>query len=156
MRLPVRTVVLLVLLLFLGLFAVINWGAFSAPAELSLLVTSITAPVGVIMLGVVGAMSVLYLAFLAQTETKNLLEASKANKQLEKARALAEKAEASRFSELQELLTGELTEIKEMQKELLAQSEAAAVDLAETVLGETEELAKRIDEVEGSGGDEED
>jgi uncharacterized integral membrane protein len=149
MRLHVRTIILLVFLLLLLIFAGINWAAFTESTTLSLLVTSFTAPIGLLMLGVVGFFAVLYVVFLGQIKTKSLLEASRSSKQLEKARALAEKAESSRFAELHQLLETELTEIKSLQREMLTQSETAAVDLAETVLGETEDLARRLDEVEG-------
>ena len=148
MKLHVRTIVLLVLFALLALFAGINWSAFTAPADLNLLVTRVSAPVGVVMLAVVAALGALYVIFLAQLETKSLLETSRTRKQLEKAQSLAEKAEASRFNELMVYLEEELPAIRRMQEELLTQSETAAVDLAETVLSETEVLDKRLKDVE--------
>ena len=64
-------------------------------------------------------------------------------------RALADKAEASRFQQLDDFLREELSEIRRLQREQLEQSEVAAVDLATTVLGETSVLERRLDDVEG-------
>ncbi|NNM34158.1 MAG: hypothetical protein HKO53_13875 [Gemmatimonadetes bacterium] len=74
---------------------------------------------------------------MAKYQTQVLLERAHAAKDLDKARALAEKAEESRFEELKDLLVPELAEIRNAQSEMLEQSERAAVDLAETVLGQT-------------------
>jgi len=48
---PLRTVVVLVVLAFVGLFAALNWSAFLAPTPLSLGFAQVQAPRGLIMLG---------------------------------------------------------------------------------------------------------
>ena len=62
MKLP--TVALLILLAVVALFTALNWAAFTAPAQLSLIVTTVQAPLGVLMLFLVGAITAAFLAFV--------------------------------------------------------------------------------------------
>jgi len=57
---------LLVLLLFGGMvvFAAANWNAFMAPTTLSLLIASIQAPLGLIMLGFSAILTGVFLVFI--------------------------------------------------------------------------------------------
>lgn len=141
MKLELRTVVLLIASLLLLVFAGLNWAAFTEPTDLRLAFTTIRAPLGLTMLAVVGFLTLFYGLVMAKYQTQVLLERAHAAKDLDKARALAEKAEVSRFQELREFLGQELGEIRKAQTEILEQSERAAVDLAETVLDRTSERA---------------
>ena len=65
-----RTLFLFLVLALTGLFALLNWQAFTAPTTLSLVFGTVEAPVGVIMLGVVlvlGAMCLAYLIYVQGT-----------------------------------------------------------------------------------------
>jgi uncharacterized integral membrane protein len=99
---------LLGILVGLGIFAALNWTAVSAPTDLNLLFRRVEAPLGVILLGVTAAVTVLYIAFLAWLETVALLEARRTARELNAQRELAQRAEASRYSELREFLAAEL------------------------------------------------
>lgn len=103
-----RTLALLLALAALAAFAAINWSAFTAPATLSLVFTTVEAPLGVVMLAVAGAIAVLSLAFIAYLQTSVLLDARRHARELEASRALAEQAEASRLTELRGYLEAEL------------------------------------------------
>ena len=58
---PLRTVLLLIVLAAVALFAVLNWSAFLAPTTLSLGVAVVQAPLGLIMLGLIGILTVAFL-----------------------------------------------------------------------------------------------
>lgn len=148
MKIQVRTVVLGVMLLAVLVFAGLNWTGFSEPTELSLLVTTVTAPIGLVMLGVVALLTVFFTIVVARYHMQLLMETSRTAKELEKVRSLAERAEESRLQELREYLAEELGEIRRLQQEQLEQSEAAAVDLAETLFGEATNFRSRLEHLE--------
>jgi hypothetical protein len=104
----VRTVVLLVVLIAVGLFTALNWTVFSAPTPLSLGFRTVEAPLGMILVGVIVGLSILYLVFLTWLETSALLEARRYGRELLAQRQLAENAEASRLAELRRMLEAEL------------------------------------------------
>ena len=109
---PLRTVLLLILLAGVALFAALNWGAFLAPTTLSLGVAEVQAPLGLIMLGLIAIITTLFLAYLVYLQTTVLMEARRHAKELQVQRALADQAEASRFTELRAHLDSRLDEIQ--------------------------------------------
>ena len=96
----IRTVALVLLLAALAVFVVVNWGAFTTPTSLSLLVGTIDAPLGLLMLMVTALLGVVFLAYVVWLQTSVLLESRRQNRELAAQRQLAEAAEASRFTEL--------------------------------------------------------
>lgn len=104
----ISTIVLLLVLAAIGVFAALNWQAFTQPTTLSLGVTSVTAPLGLIMLGILVTVSALFLAYLVTLQTSVLLETRRQARELQAHRALADQAEASRFTELRRFIETEL------------------------------------------------
>jgi len=147
-----RTLTVLVVLLLVALFAALNWSLITAPAEINLVVTRISAPVGLILLAVIAFLSVLYFVFLAMIETSALLEVRRYAREVEQARKLADKAEASRFAELKKFLEVELGGLKSGQ-EGLREHVSNAVEEArgalslehDTLKSQHGELGQRID-----------
>jgi len=109
---PLRTVLLLIVLAAVALFAALNWGAFLAPTTLSLGVAEVQAPLGLIMLGLIAIITTLFLAYLVYLQTMVLREARRHAKELQVQRQLADQAEASRFTELRAHLDSRLDEIE--------------------------------------------
>lgn len=107
----IRTLILLAILTVIIIFAALNWGAFTENTTLSLGVTSIQAPLGLIMLGLVAFVTVLFLVFLIYLQTTFLLEARRHTRELEASRKLADQAELSRFTELHGFIEAELQKI---------------------------------------------
>ena len=103
-----RTLLLVLALALTATFATVNWSAFVAPTTLSLVFTTIEAPLGLIMLAITAVIAVLFLAFIVYLQTSVLLEARRHAKALETQRQLADQAEASRFTELRAFLEREL------------------------------------------------
>lgn len=96
-----RTILLLAVFAVLAAFAALNWNAFMEPASLSLVFATVRAPLGVIMLGVVALLSALFLAYVVYLQGSVLIETRRHTRELQAQRELADKAEASRFAELQ-------------------------------------------------------
>ena len=106
-----RTLILLVVLILIGVFAVVNWKAIIAPTTLSFLVADVQAPLGLIMLGISALLMVLFLLYLVYLHTSVLLESRRQSRELQGQRELADKAEASRFTELRAFLETELRKL---------------------------------------------
>jgi uncharacterized integral membrane protein len=109
MRLP--TLFLLVVLTFILVFAGVNWSVITTPATVSLLVADIQAPIGLIMLGMIVMVTVLFLAFAVYLQTTVLLDARRHSRELQAQRELADQAEASRFTDLRGFLDAELRKL---------------------------------------------
>ena len=109
MRLP--TLFLLVVLTFILVFAGVNWSVITTPATVSLLVADIQAPIGLIMLGMIVVVTVLFLAFAVYLQTTVLLDARRHSRELQAQRELADQAEASRFTDLRGFLDAELRKL---------------------------------------------
>jgi hypothetical protein len=109
---PLRTVVLLMVVVAVAIFAALNWGAFMAPTTLSLGVARVQAPLGLIMLGLVAVLTALFLLYVVYLQTTVLLETRRHAKELQAQRELADQAEASRFTELRTYLETRLGEME--------------------------------------------
>ncbi len=136
----IRTLLLLIILVAIAVFATANWNAFMAPTALSLGFAEFQAPLGLIMLGLIILLTFLFLAFVVYLQATVLLETRRHAKELQVQRELADKAEASRFSELRTYLQAELgklyADIAQSRSEILAR-----VELSEQVLSTAVEQA---------------
>lgn len=103
----VRTGILLIVVLLIAGLAALNWGTLSAPAEVSLGVTQVTAPLGLLMLGLTALLGLFFLIYVLYLQSTVLLEARRHAKEMQVQRDLADKAEASRFTELRDFLAAQ-------------------------------------------------
>lgn len=103
-----RAIALFVVLLLIGLFALVNWTAFSTPTTLSLLVADVQAPLGLVMLGLVVFLALLFILWAVSMQASMLMESRRQSRELQAQRELADKAEASRFVELRTHLDTEM------------------------------------------------
>ena len=133
----IRTFLLLLTLAVVVLFAALNWSLFVTPTALSLGVAEVQAPFGLVMLGLMAFMAVLFLVFIVYLQSGVLLEARRNARELHNHRELADKAEASRFTELREYLSAELQTLAQQNAEfrtaMLARTEPLERDLQATV-----------------------
>jgi hypothetical protein len=109
---PLRNVLLLVVLVAVAVFAALNWSVIMAPTTLSLGFAEVQAPLGLVLLGVIALLSVLFLAYVVYLQSSVLLEARRHARELQASRELADQAEASRFTELRAHLDTRLTDIE--------------------------------------------
>ena len=146
-----RTLILVVLLAALALFAAINWQVFVAPTPLSLIVTQVQAPLGVIMLGFTVAIATAFLIFIVYMQAGVVLELRRQARALEAQRELADSAEASRFTELREYLARELSSLRtgtQPGNELQLKLDQLQHDLREEIHTAGNTLAAYIGELE--------
>jgi len=109
---PLRTVVLLVVLALVAVFAALNWTAFVAPTTLSFGVAQVQAPLGLIMLGLLAVLTTLFLLYVVYLQTTVIFEWRRHAKELQTQRELADQAEVSRFTELRTHVDTRLTELE--------------------------------------------
>ena len=140
-----RTLMILAVLVLIAVFSALNWSAFIAPTVLSLGFTSVEAPLGLILLGIVAVLTLLFLVYITYLQSTVLLESRRHARELHLQRDLAEQAETSRFNQLRtftetelEKLAGDLeqskslllTRLDEMERDLRAALEQTGNSLA--------------------------
>ncbi|MEF7616905.1 LapA family protein [Aquincola sp. MAHUQ-54] len=106
-----RTLLVLAVLALTAGFALLNWTAFATPTSLYLGFTTVEAPLGLIMLGLVALLSVVFVVWAISLQATLLMEQRRLNKELQAQRALADTAEASRFTELRSFIAAETLRI---------------------------------------------
>ena len=144
-----RNVILLLILVLMGLFAGFNWPLFIKRESLSLLVTRVEAPFGLILLILMGLFVIGYFLYSIGLEQSALLEVKKYARELLAQRKLADDAEASRFSELKKYLEAEFEAMKQVDNsKLLARLEQAEENLRDDIEKAGNTLAAYIGELE--------
>jgi uncharacterized integral membrane protein len=103
-----RALALFGVLVLTGLFAMLNWPAFMAPTSLSLGFMTVEAPLGLIMLGVIAVTTVAFTVWAMALQAGALRDARRMTRDLQVQRDLADRAEASRFTELRNFIAAEL------------------------------------------------
>lgn len=103
-----RAIALFAVVALIGLFALLNWTAFTTPTTLSLLFTDVQAPLGLVMLGLAVFLTLLFTVWAISMQASTLMEARRLNRELQAQRELADTAEASRFVELRSYVGAEL------------------------------------------------
>lgn len=99
-----RTISISIIVALIAVLAAFNWTALSTPMPVSLGITHIDAPLGVLMLALTILLSVFFIAYVLWMQGSVLMEARRHNKEMQGQRDLADKAEASRFTELRSVL----------------------------------------------------
>lgn len=103
-----HTLLFLLVLAAIAAFAALNWSVFIAPTDLSLGFTRVQMPLGLVMLGLLAFLAVLFLLYVVYLQGSALLETRRHSRELQANRELADQAEASRFTELHAFLAAEL------------------------------------------------
>ena len=107
-----RTLVLLLIVAATAALAVLNWTALSEPSPISLGVTTVEAPLGLIMLGLTVLLGVFFIAYVLSLQGSVLLDTRRHTKEMQAQRELADKAEASRFTELRAFLDAQHQQVQ--------------------------------------------
>ncbi|PKO92236.1 MAG: Signal transduction histidine kinase [Betaproteobacteria bacterium HGW-Betaproteobacteria-1] len=143
---------LLLLILLIAAFTMLNWGVFVAPAELSFGIVSAQLPFGLLMLGLMVVVTVLFILFAIYVQTAALLEVRRHARELQASRELAEKAEASRLTELRNVFEAAIQQQRNQQDSFEARLHARVDQLDNTLRASMEEstnsLAAYIGELE--------
>lgn len=134
-----RTIFLILCIMLVAAFAALNVDEFTRSSVLSLGFTTIQVPLGMVMLLLLVIATVVFLASTLYMQSVNLIETRKYARELNTQRELADKAEASRFTELRHYL--------EAQSAAALQREAAnATVLAERLAQTQTALIQRLEQ----------
>lgn len=115
-----RSLLLILTLAAIAALAVLNWYTLATPVPMSLGVTTVDAPLGVVMLALTSLLAVLFIAYVLWLQGSVLLETRRHGKEMQAQRELADKAEASRFTEMKVFLQ---TQSQETHSALMARIE---------------------------------
>ncbi len=96
--------VLLFIIVAITSLAALNWEALSVVSAVSVGLATFDAPLGLLMLGLTSLLGVLLVAYVLSLQGSVLLETRRHTKEMQAQRELADKAEASRFTELRAFL----------------------------------------------------
>lgn len=140
-----RSMVLVAAAVLIALFLLINWRPLATPLSLSFLIAKIEIPVGLAILGLLGLAAIAFAVSVGLWQRSVLAEYRHQAKELETQRMLAASAEASRFTELSNLLRSELAG---MDQRLTAAIEALRVELRETESSIAATLAEMDDRLQ--------
>jgi ABC-type multidrug transport system fused ATPase/permease subunit len=147
-----RTLLIMVVLGALIVFAALNWTAFVSPFTLSVGITTVEAPLGLVLLGIAGLLTLLFLIYIVFLQSSSLLESRRQARELQNQREIAEQAEASRFSQLRSFLEAELEKLARQndndQAALLAKLDALEHGLRSTVEQSVNSLAAYLGEID--------
>ena len=127
-----KSIFLVLFIAVVAAFVALNVEEFTRASVLSLGFTSVQAPLGLVMLALLAAVAVIFLGVMIYLQSSNLLETRNYARELSTQRELADKAEASRFTELRHYL------------EAQAASQQRREQAAEQVLGERFAAQNRV------------
>ena len=80
--------------------AVLNWNTLATSVPVSLGVVTVDAPLGIVMLALTALLAAFALAYVLWLQGSVLIETRRHGKEMQVQRELADKAEASRFTEM--------------------------------------------------------
>jgi uncharacterized integral membrane protein len=147
-----RTVLIVLVLGVVVVFALLNWSVFTAPTTLSIGFTTFEAPLGLILLGAIGALTLLFLIYLVYLQATALMESRQYSRELKNQRELADRAEESRFTELRSSLETELRRIGDQMADSNAvintRLDGLAHELRSAIEQSTNSLSAYIGEIE--------
>lgn len=135
----IRTIALILAIMLLAAFVALNLDEFMRGSVLSLGFMTVQVSLGLLMLVLLGAATAIFLGSALYLQSTNLLEMRKHTRELNAQRELADKAEASRFTELQTFLAAQAA--AEQQREA-----AAAAALTEHLARQQQALLARIEQ----------
>lgn len=134
-----RTIILVLVILLVAAFVALNVDEFTRISLLSLGFTTVQMSLGLVMLLLLVVVLVVFLLSSLYMQSKNLLESRAHTRELDSQRLLADKAEASRFTELRTYLEAQTLE---------AQRREAALNtlLADRFAQQQQSLMARIEQ----------
>lgn len=147
-----RTLLIVVVVAMVAIFTFLNWSAFMSPTTLSAGFTTFEAPLGLILLGVTGILTLLFLIYIVYWQSSALMESRRYSRDLQTQREIADNAEASRFNQLRSFLEGELRQLAtgniESKTAVLLRLDELERDLRSTIEQSANTLAACIGEFE--------
>ncbi len=133
-----RTILLIAFILLIAAFVALNWSEFMQPTQLSVGFAIFQAPLGLVMVLLLALALVVFMLASAYQQTLYLLESRKFTKDMAAQRELADKAEASRFTELRQVL-------EQMNQSAQRRDDATHAALRSEMTQQTERVIHHID-----------
>jgi hypothetical protein len=147
-----RTLLIIVAAALMAAFVLLNWQVFTLPSSLNLGWETVNAPLGLVMLGVLALATAAYLIASAAGDTRNLMDARQHQGALQAQRDLAERAEASRFTDLRTELESHLRETRHRDTQAASEVSQAVERIQRDLRNQGEQiqrvLAMRLGEME--------
>ena len=132
----IRTLLLILFILLVAGFVSLNFAQILQPTALSFGFTEVQAPLGLVLLGMLALVLLVFLAALVYQQTTHMMEVRRVTREATEQRNLADKAEASRFTELRTFLQAEMQA-----------TAAREIDLAEKLHQKVDRLQAAMTEV---------
>lgn len=136
-----RFLLALLAIALVATFAVLNWSVIAAPTTISLGVVNVEAPLGMVLLGLTVLLLLVFLGYMAVWQGQILMETRRHQKALQEQRALADQAEASRFTELKVSMFSEF-------EKLAAQLQQSQHTVSRELREQTNSLAAMLGEID--------
>lgn len=116
----IRTLLMVIAFAAIAAFVTLNWEAITTTTTLSLGITTVQAPLGFLLLALLVLFTVLFLVFVVYSRTSGFFKERHHSREMQETQELADNAEASRFTELRELLGPELKKLGDLYLETTA------------------------------------
>ncbi|WP_439112847.1 LapA family protein [Hydrogenophaga sp.] len=130
-----RTLFLIVFILLVAGFVALNLEAILTPTTLNFALSEVQAPLGLVLLGMLVLVLVVFLLTLVYHQTVHLMEVRRITREVTEQRILADNAEASRFTELRQFLQAEL-QATAVREQALSEKTHQKMDSLQTALTE--------------------
>lgn len=138
-----KSVLIGLTMLLLAAFVSLNWESITTPGTVSLGFMPVQAPLGLILLAFCVLLCALFLAYIVLLQAKVILDARRVAKDLQQQRELADKAEASRFTQMGVQMEAQI-------QQATAQQLAAVTQLSAQVGRLEQALGQALNEATGS------
>jgi uncharacterized integral membrane protein len=93
-----RSLLLVLLIVLVATFVALNFEEILRPTPLNLGLSTVQAPMGLVLVGLLAAVLLIFLLALLYFQTAHVMEVRRINRDVAEQRQLADKAEASRFT----------------------------------------------------------
>jgi uncharacterized integral membrane protein len=124
-------------LILIGVFAALNWPQFNTDFPLWLGFTTVVAPLGVVMLALLGVVVVLLLI----EQGAAFAESRRYSREIDAQRRLADNAEASRYTELRAYLAEEMARSEQRTSTLLGRVDSLEREMRSALDRQSSQLA---------------
>ena len=126
----IRTIILTLVFVLLGVFLVINWNALMTDLPIDLVYTTVHAPLGAIVVAVFGAVVLLLLVYMVLQQASVTMELRAASKEARHSRGVAEDAEKSRLADMRKELFERLDNLESM---IATRTDESLVNMRESI-----------------------
>ena len=139
-----RIAFIVLAVLVTAIVASLNWPEFTRAEPLSFGLFTATAPVGVTMLVLMGIVLAVFLVSSAIQESRYLLDHRRHTRALHAQRELAEKAEASRFTDLRQSLDTHLRDTRHREAVMATEFEKRLLQSNQELRAQVERMHQMI------------